>query len=145
MTLPFDPDPEWPRNPHIQIRHTQKPPKPYLVQLSRLTKSWDTTWLKLTWWTRLNLPILLKVSPSSKDVYGADAYVTYHVSPLGVERGRLEIALLPWLQVICGTRSPSVSGILLEKMLCFLRINLTRPWLSTRIFLGVVSLDTQQK
>ena len=54
----------------------------------------------------------------------------------------LQMALLPGLHVICGTRSPSVSGILLEKMLCILRINLTRPWLSTRIFLGVVSLAT---
>ena len=42
--------------------------------------------------------------------------------------------------VICGTRSQSVSGILLEKMLCILRINLIRPWLSTQMYLGVVSL-----
>ena len=73
---------------------------------------------------------------------GVDAYVTYQVSLLEVERGRLEITLLPGLHVICGTRSPGGSRILPEKMLCVLRINLVRSWLSTHIYLGVVGLTT---
>ena len=73
---------------------------------------------------------------------GVDAYVKYQISLLEVERGRLEIALLPGLRVICGTRSLSVSGILPEKMLCNLKINLIRSWPSTQMYLDVVSLAT---
>ena len=71
-----------------------------------------------------------------------DACVKYQISLLEVERGRLEITLSPGLHIICGTRSPSVSGILPEKMLCVLRINLIRPWLSTQMYLDVGSLAT---
>ena len=71
-----------------------------------------------------------------------DAYVKYHVSLLQVERGRLEITLLPIPRAICGTRSPSVSGVLPEGMLCILRVNLIRPCLSTRMYLDVVKKAT---
>merc|ERR1712082_590196 len=74
---------------------------------------------------------------------GMNANVIYQISLLEVERGKLEIALLSGLHVICGTRSLSVSGILPDKMLCILRINLIRPWLSTQIYLDVVSLATR--
>ena len=50
-----------------------------------------------------------------------DASVMYQFSPLEVERGRLEIVLSPGLHVVCGTRFLSVSGILPEKMVRFLR------------------------
>ena len=73
---------------------------------------------------------------------GVDAYVTYQVSLLEVEQGRLEITLLPGLHVICGIRSPGGSGILPEKILCVFRINLIRPWISTQIYLDVVGLAT---
>ena len=69
-----------------------------------------------------------------------DANVKCQLSKLEVKRGRLEIALSPGLHVICGTRSLDVSEILLEKVLSILRINLIGPWLSTRIYLGVVGL-----
>ena len=69
-----------------------------------------------------------------------DANVRCQLSPLEVERGRLEIALSPGLHVICGTRSLDVSEILPEKMLSILRINLIGPWLSTQMYLGVVGL-----
>ena len=72
----------------------------------------------------------------------SEFYVKYQDSVLEVKRGRLEIALLPGLRVICRTCSLSVSGILPEKMLCILRINLIRPWLSTQMYLDVVSLAT---
>ena len=71
-----------------------------------------------------------------------DANVRCQLSPLEEERGRLEIALSPGLHVICGTRSLNVSGILPEKMLCILRINLIRYWPSTRMYLDVVGLAT---
>jgi len=71
-----------------------------------------------------------------------DANVRCQLSPLEVERGRLEIALSPGLHVICGTRSLDVSGILPEKMLSILRINLIRSWPSTQMYLGVVGLAT---
>ena len=48
--------------------------------------------------------------------------MTDQFSLLEVERERLEITLSPGLHIICGTRSPNVSGILQEKMLRVLRI-----------------------
>ena len=71
-----------------------------------------------------------------------DANVRCQLSPLEVERGRPEIALSPGLHVICGTRSLDVSGILPEKVLSILRINLIRPWPSTQMYLGVVGMAT---
>ena len=71
-----------------------------------------------------------------------DASVMYQFSPLEVERGRLEIVLLPGLHVVCGTHFLSVSGILPEKMVHFLRRNLIRSWPSIQIYLSVVSLTT---
>ena len=58
LTLTFDLDLgiEWPWNLRNQIRHTQKPPKPHLVQLFRLSKSWDITWPKLTSMTQVRYP-----------------------------------------------------------------------------------------
>merc|ERR1712033_103591 len=68
-----------------------------------------------------------------------DACVKYQGSLLEVKRGRLETALLPGPRIICGTRSLGVSGILLEGMLNFLKVNLIRSWLTTPMCLGVVS------
>ena len=70
-----------------------------------------------------------------------DASVICQLSPLEEERGRLAIALSPALHVVCGTRSLSVSGILMEKMFISRR-NLIRSCPSTRIYLDVVGLDT---
>ena len=71
-----------------------------------------------------------------------EASVICQLFPLEEERGRLEIAHSPGLHVICGTRFLSVSGILPEKMLCILRINLIRSWPSTWMYLDVVGLAT---
>ena len=72
----------------------------------------------------------------------SDVYVKYQDSVLEVKRERLGIALLPGPRVICGTRSLSVSGVLPERVSCLSRINLTKFWLTTRMYPGVVGLDT---
>ena len=72
----------------------------------------------------------------------SDVYVKYQDSVLEVKRGRLEITLSPGPRVIYGTRSLSVSGVLPERVSCPSKINLTKSWLTTQMYPGVVSLDT---
>ena len=72
----------------------------------------------------------------------SDAYVKYQDSVLEVKRGRLGITLSPGPRVIYGTRFLSVSGVLLERVSCPSKINLTKSWLTTRMYPGAVSLDT---
>ena len=72
----------------------------------------------------------------------SDVYVKYQDSVLEVKRGRLGITLSPGPRVICGTRFLSVSGVLLERVSCPSKINLTKSWLTTQMYPGVVSLDT---
>ena len=72
----------------------------------------------------------------------SESYVKYQDSVLEVKRGRLGITLSPGPRVICGTRFLSVSGVLLERVSCPSKINLTKSWLTTRMYPGAVSLDT---
>ena len=74
---------------------------------------------------------------------GVESHVTDQFSILEQERVGLEITPLPGLHIICGTRSPSASGILPGRMSRALRINLIKLWLSTRIYLDVVGLATR--
>ena len=72
----------------------------------------------------------------------SDVYVKYQDSVLEVKRERLGITLSPGPRVIYGTRSLSVSGVLLERVSCPSKINSTKSWPTTQMYPGAVSLDT---